>query len=139
MMWQTDFTYFKVVGSGWYYLCSVLDDFSRYVLAWRLGDSMTSDDVQATLDIAPAKSGVEHVKFKHRSRLLSDNGPSFCLQLCRVISKNRECVTSGEHPTTHGLKARLSAGSEACGRMTLRAVPTDRHAVTCQTGCEPSQ
>ncbi len=35
-MWQTDFTYFKITGWGWYYLSTVLDDFSRFIIAWRL-------------------------------------------------------------------------------------------------------
>ena len=35
-MWQTDFTYFKIIGWGWMYLSTVLDDFSRYIIAWRL-------------------------------------------------------------------------------------------------------
>ncbi len=35
-MWQTDFTYIKIVGWGWYYLSTILDDFSRYVVAWKL-------------------------------------------------------------------------------------------------------
>jgi hypothetical protein len=34
-MWQTDFTYFRIVGWGWYYLSTVLDDFSRYIIAWK--------------------------------------------------------------------------------------------------------
>ncbi len=34
-LWQTDFTYFKIIGWGWYYLSTILDDFSRYIIAWR--------------------------------------------------------------------------------------------------------
>ena len=34
-LWQTDFSYFKIVGWGWYYLSTVMDDYSRYILAWR--------------------------------------------------------------------------------------------------------
>jgi transposase InsO family protein len=32
-MWQTDFTYFKIIGWGWMYLSTVLDDYSRYIIA----------------------------------------------------------------------------------------------------------
>jgi transposase InsO family protein len=35
-MWQTDFTYFKIIGWGWMHLSTVLDDFSRYIIAWKL-------------------------------------------------------------------------------------------------------
>jgi putative transposase len=76
-MWQTDFTQFKVMGWGWYYLCTVLDDFSRYIIAWRLAPTMAATDVQDTLQIALDLTGVEHVQVKHRPRLLSDNGPAF--------------------------------------------------------------
>jgi putative transposase len=76
-MWQTDFTQFKVYGWGWYYLCTILDDFSRYILAWRLSSTMAATDVQETLQIAIDKTGVHHIQVKHRPRLLSDNGPAF--------------------------------------------------------------
>ena len=76
-MWQTDFTQFKVMGWGWYYLCTVLDDFSRYIIAWRLAPTMAVTDVQDTLLIALDTTGVEHVQVEHRPRLLSDNGPAF--------------------------------------------------------------
>jgi transposase InsO family protein len=44
-LWQTDFTQFKVVRWGWYYLCTVLDDFSRYILCWKLTTTMATTDV----------------------------------------------------------------------------------------------
>ena len=34
-MWQTDFTYFKIVGWGWYYLSTILDDYSRFIVNWK--------------------------------------------------------------------------------------------------------
>ncbi len=56
-LWQTDFTYLKITGWGWYYLSTVLDDFSRYIVAWRLGPTMCASDVTATLDQALAALG----------------------------------------------------------------------------------
>ncbi len=44
-LWQTDFTYLPVVGWGWYYLSTVLDDYSRKILAWKLGATMRVEDV----------------------------------------------------------------------------------------------
>ena len=44
-LWQTDFTYLKIAGWGWYYLSSVLDDFSRFIVAWKLCTTMTAQDV----------------------------------------------------------------------------------------------
>ena len=50
--WQTDFTYLKVIGWGWFYLSTILDDYSRYIIAWKLCTDMTADDVTATLKLA---------------------------------------------------------------------------------------
>src|SRR6201984_631355 len=49
-LWQTDFTYLKVIGWGWFYLSTVLDDFSRYILAWKLCTTMSATDVADTCD-----------------------------------------------------------------------------------------
>ena len=76
-LWQTDFTYLKVIGWGWFYLCTVLDDFSRYVIAWRLCTGMTARDVSETLELAMTASGCRDVPLRQRPRLLSDNGPGF--------------------------------------------------------------
>jgi len=104
-MWQTDFTYFKVVGWGWFYLSTVLDDFSRYIVTWKLRTSMSTDDVKATLDDALAKTGVEQVKVMHRPRLLSDNGPCYISQeLAEYLEKKKMSHTRGKpyHPQTQG-------------------------------------
>jgi transposase InsO family protein len=76
-MWQTDFTYFKIIGWGWMYLSTVLDDFSRYIIAWRLCSTMRAEDVTDTLDMALAASGCDQAHVRHKPRLLSDNGPSY--------------------------------------------------------------
>ena len=44
-LWQTDFTYLKITGWGWYYLSTVLDDFSRFIVAWKLCATMKAQDV----------------------------------------------------------------------------------------------
>ena len=76
-LWQTDFTYFRVVDWGWYYLSIVLDDYSRYIIAWKLFPRMAASDVQDTLDLALEATGVTHVQVRHRPRLLSDHGPCY--------------------------------------------------------------
>ena len=76
-LWQTDFTYLKVIGWGWFYLSTVLDDFSRYIIAWKLCMTMKAEDVTATLDLALKASDLDRAKVVHRPRLLSDNGSSY--------------------------------------------------------------
>jgi transposase InsO family protein len=76
-LWQTDFTYLKVVGWGWFYLSTVLDDFSRYVIAWKLCAGMAASDVTDTLELALMASGCSEARVRHRPRLLSDNGPGY--------------------------------------------------------------
>jgi putative transposase len=76
-MWQTDFTYFKIIGWGWVYLSTILDDFSRYVIAWKLCTTMKTQDVTDTLELALAASGCDQAQVRHKPRLLSDNGSSY--------------------------------------------------------------
>ena len=76
-LWQTDFTYFKVIGWGWFYLSTILDDYSRYIIAWKLCTTMRADDVTETLNLALKASGCDRAKVVHKPRLLSDNGSSY--------------------------------------------------------------
>ena len=51
LLWQTDFTYIKVLGWGWFYLSTVLDDYSRYIVSWKLCTTMRAQDVTDTLNL----------------------------------------------------------------------------------------
>ena len=76
-LWQTDFTYLKVFGWGWFYLSTILDDYSRYIILWKLCTNMRAEDVTGTLDLALQASGCDQVHVIHKPRLLSDNGSSY--------------------------------------------------------------
>jgi len=104
-LWQTDFTYMKITGWGWYYLGTVLDDYSRYVICWRLFTSMGADDVTDLLDEAVALTGVAGVPVRHRPRLLSDNGPCYLSKgLAEWMTDNDMKHVRGKpyHPQTQG-------------------------------------
>jgi len=104
-MWQTDFTYFKIIGWGWMYLSTVLDDFSRYIIAWRLCSTMRAEDVTDTLDMALAASGCDQAHVHHRPRLLSDNGSSYIAgELAEYIEARQMSHVRGApfHPQTQG-------------------------------------
>jgi putative transposase len=70
-------SHLKVNVWGWYYLSTILDDFSRYIVAWKLCSTMKAGDVTDTLDMALAASGLDRKDVRHRPRLLSDNGSSY--------------------------------------------------------------
>jgi transposase InsO family protein len=104
-LWQTDFTYLRVIGWGWFYLSTVLDDFSRYILAWKLCTTMTATDVTETLRLALNTAGLNHATVQHRPRLLSDNGPSYLsAQLGAWLQEQGMRHTRGKpyHPMTQG-------------------------------------
>jgi putative transposase len=104
-LWQTDFTYFKIIGWGWYYLSSVMDDYSRYIISWKLFTTMSADDVTETLDMALEKTGIRSVKIKQRPRLLSDNGPCYISgKLKQYLLEHSMEHTRGApyHPMTQG-------------------------------------
>jgi putative transposase len=104
-LWQTDFTYLKVIGWGWFYLSSVLDDFSRYIVAWKLCTTMRAEDVTATLDLALRASGLDQARPADRPRLLSDNGSSYIAgDLARWLEDHKIKHVRGApyHPMTQG-------------------------------------
>jgi len=104
-MWQTDFTYFKIMGWGWVYLSTVLDDFSRYIISWKLCTTMKTSDVTDTLNMALVASGCDQANVVHKPRLLSDNGSSYISgELADYIKDNKMSHVRGApyHPQTQG-------------------------------------
>jgi putative transposase len=95
-LWQTDFTYLKVIGWGWFYLSTILDDFSRYIIAWKLCTTMKAEDVTETLNLALSASGCDSARVVQRPRLLSDNGP------CYVAAELAEWLQDRDIDHIHG-------------------------------------
>ena len=101
-MWQTDFTYFKIKGWGWYYLSTILDDYSRYIVTWKLCKTMKRQDVEETINQAYRE---HHIPREGRPRLLSDNGSCYiATDLKTFIRKMGMSHVRGaaNHPQTQG-------------------------------------
>lgn len=104
-MWQTDFTYFKILNWGWCYLATVIDDYSRYVISWKLFSTMKASDVKEVLDLALAKTGLDQVMVKHKPRLLSDNGPCYLSDELKTYLEDKQIEHrrgAPYHPQTQG-------------------------------------
>ncbi len=104
-LWQTDFTYLKVVQWGWYFLSTVMDDYSRYIISWDLFKSMSTDDVKITVDRAVEITGVRDLNISQRPKLLSDNGSCYVSGEFRKYL-NTLCIKhvrgAPYHPMTQG-------------------------------------
>jgi putative transposase len=101
-MWQTDFTYFKILGWGWYYLSTILDDYSRYIVHWELCKTMKTEDVQRTVVRALAAAGLKN---NNKPKLLSDNGSCYIAAELKCFLKDEKMkLIHGRpnHPQTQG-------------------------------------
>jgi putative transposase len=92
-LWQTDFTYFKILGWGWYYLSTILDDYSRYIVHWELCKTMKVEDVQRCVEKALALAGLQNGQ---RPKLLSDNGS------CYIAAELKEYLLNKGVKPIHG-------------------------------------
>jgi putative transposase len=104
-LWQTDFTYLKVISWGWFYLSTVLDDFARFIIAWKLCTTMKAQDVTDTLQQALQASGLDQANVVHRPRLLSDNGSRYISGDLAAWLKDRDMQHirgAPYHPMTQG-------------------------------------
>jgi len=96
--WHVDVSYINVSGT-FYYLCSVLDGCSRYVVHWDLRESMTEADVEIILERAKEKYP------EAKPRIISDNGPQFIARDFKEfirVSGMTHVRTSPYYPQSNG-------------------------------------
>jgi transposase InsO family protein len=96
--WHIDISYVNILGT-FYYLIAVLDGYSRYIIHWELRESMTSDDVQTTLQRAVEKAG------RSAENLISDNGRQFVARDFRHflrVKGMKHVTTSPYYPQSNG-------------------------------------
>jgi putative transposase len=104
-MWQSDASYYFVVGWGWYYSIEVLDDFSRFVLASEVKADMTSGSISEVVEQAITFTGMRQVPVEDRTKLLSDRGSGY---LARAFEEYLEMLgirhiyCAPHHPQTNG-------------------------------------
>ena len=104
-MWATDASYFRVVGWGYYYLVTVMDDYSHFILAHRLQQDMTDDSFIEVVQDAVDTTSMDQVPVTDRTRLLSDNGPGY---VSRAFSDYlgmvgiKHILATPFHPQTNG-------------------------------------
>lgn len=101
-LWQTDFTYFKILGWGWYYLSTILDDYSRYIVQWELCKTMKVEDVERSVERALVIAGLHKGQ---RPKLLSDNGACYIASELKDYLKSKNIVAihgKVNHPQTQG-------------------------------------
>jgi transposase InsO family protein len=96
--WHIDIAYLNL-GGTFYYLCSVLDGYSRYLVHWEIRAQMTETDVEIILQRAREKFPTA------RPRIISDNGPQFIARDFKLFI--RECGmshvrTSPGYPQSNG-------------------------------------
>ncbi len=104
-LWATDASYFRVAGWGYYYLVTVMDDYTRFILAWRLQKDMSANSLIEVAQDAVDATGMTDVPVEDRTNLLSDNGAGYLsrsfreyLQLIGI----RHILAAPFHPQTNG-------------------------------------
>ncbi len=123
--WQTDATYLHVEGWGWFYLISVLDDFSRKIISWKVQDSMTADDFIEVLDDACKMVGLEEDQMP---KLVSDRGPALISDDLKDYLDEQNIhhiLASPYHPQTNGKIERYHKSLKSKVKLHVYGCPTE--------------
>lgn len=108
-MWATDASYFKVVGWGYYYLVTVMDDYSRFILGWKLQKDMSANSLIEVVQEAVDYTGMTNVPVEDRTKLLSDNGSGYVSRAFRDYLNLVGTGISWRHPSIPRRTARWNA------------------------------
>ena len=104
-LWATDASYFRVAGWGYYYLVTVMDDYTRYILAWKLQKDMSANSLIEVVQEAVDATGMTDVPVEDRTNLLSDNGTGYLSRSFRDylhLVGIRHILAAPFHPQTNG-------------------------------------
>jgi len=104
-LWASDCCHLRVIDWGWYYLETVMDDFSRFILSWDLKIDMTGGSLEDVVQQAVDLTGMTDVPVEDRTVLLSDNGAGYISQQFNQylhLVGIRHITASPFHPQTNG-------------------------------------
>jgi transposase InsO family protein len=96
--WHIDISYLNICGT-FYYLCSILDGYSRKIIAWEISETMTEAQVEVIVERAKEEYP------KARARIISDNGPQFIARDFKEyirLSGMTHVRTSPSYPQSNG-------------------------------------
>jgi transposase InsO family protein len=110
-LWQTDVTYVHIPGHGWWYAVTVIDYYSRYLLALRLTSSYCALEAIEALKEARAEAERIHGPLQKTPFLVTDNGSSFIARRFGAFIQERYAHVRIQYrtPTQLGLLERFHA------------------------------
>jgi putative transposase len=123
--WHIDISYINICGT-FYYMCSILDGFSRYIVHYEIRESMKEYEVEIILQRS-------HEKFPDaKPRIISDNGPQFVANNFKEYVKGRSMThvrTSPYYPQSNGKLERYhkTIKSESIRQKTPLSLEQARH------------
>jgi putative transposase len=130
-LWQTDLTYFFIHGWGWYYVGGLLDDYSRYLINYRVVSDMTGPTLTDLVEEAVEITGMANVPVEHKTAVLSDNGSGYISKPFNEYLAQQQIkhfFAAPLHPQTCGKFERLNRTAKAKIKLVIYTSPGELEA-----------